>query len=105
MTTQGFLNSHVNCLLNKWKKLEGSVMLATTILYSAESCKNLSGRALECSGPWPSYPWGKSITNPFILCHFDSAEETNWSIMVWAPFAKSPNCASHTQSALGLAMA
>ena len=56
MTTQGFLNSQVSCLLSKWKKLEGSVILATTMLYSAESCKNRSGLALECSGPWPSYP-------------------------------------------------
>ena len=29
----------------------------------------------------------------------------NWSIMVWAPLAKSPNWASHTTRAVGLAMA
>src|SRR5690606_5188726 len=105
MTMHGFLNSQVSCLRRRWKKLEGSVILATTTLYSAESCKNLSGLALECSGPWPSYPWGRSITNPFIFCHFDSAEVINWSIMVWAPLAKSPNWASQTVRAWGLAMA
>ena len=50
-TTQGLRNGHVTCLLSKWKKLAGVVGLATIILYSADCCKNLSGRQLECSGP------------------------------------------------------
>src|SRR5690606_29940089 len=54
MTTHGFLNSQVNWRLSKWKKLDGSVILATTILYSADNWRKRSGRALECSGPWPS---------------------------------------------------
>ena len=37
-------------------------------------------------------------------CHFDSELAMNWSMITWAPFAKSPNCASHTTSLLGSAM-
>ena len=35
--------------------------------------------------------------------HFCSPEEMNWSMMVWAPLAKSPNCASHSVRAIGSA--
>ena len=50
-TTHGFLNGHATCLRSKWKKLAGVVGFATIILYSADCCRNLSGRQLECSGP------------------------------------------------------
>ena len=53
ITIKGFLNGHASCLLITWKRLEGVVMLAITMLYSAASCKYLSGRALECSGALP----------------------------------------------------
>ena len=39
---------------------------------------------------------------PLGRCHFDSAETMNWSMMVCAPFAKSPNCASQRQSMFGI---
>ena len=39
----------------------------------------------------PSYPWGNSIVTPFILFHFCSPAAINWSIIIWAPFTKSPN--------------
>ena len=35
--------------------------------------------------------------------HFASPEEMNWSIMIWAPLAKSPNWASQSVSAFGSA--
>ncbi len=35
--------------------------------------------------------------------HFASPDEMNWSIMIWAPLAKSPNCASQRVSVLGSA--
>ncbi len=35
--------------------------------------------------------------------HFFSPEEMNWSNMICAPLAKSPNCASHRVSVLGSA--
>ncbi len=60
-------------------------------------------RALECSGPWPSKPCGSSITSPLGWPHFCSAEEMNWSIMICAPLAKSPNCASQITSVSGSA--
>ena len=35
--------------------------------------------------------------------HFASPDEMNWSIMIWAPLTKSPNCASQSTSAFGSA--
>ena len=35
--------------------------------------------------------------------HFTWAEVMNWSMITWAPFAKSPNCASQSVSVLGSA--
>ena len=35
--------------------------------------------------------------------HFFSPDEMNWSMITWAPLAKSPNCASHMISASGSA--
>jgi len=34
------------------------------------------------------------MTRPLVWFHFDSAEAMNWSIMICAPLAKSPNWAS-----------
>ena len=73
----------------------------TWIFSPALNCKNLSNLAEECSGPWPSYPWGSNITNPLALPHLDSPEVMNWSIIIWAPFAKSPNWASHNTKVSG----
>ena len=35
--------------------------------------------------------------------HLDSPLEMNWSMMICAPFEKSPNCASHSTRARGSA--
>ncbi len=35
--------------------------------------------------------------------HLLSPEQMNWSMITCAPLAKSPNCASHSTSALGSA--
>ena len=56
-------------------------------------------RALECSGPWPSWPWGRSRTRPVGWPHLVSEPARNWSMITWAPFMKSPNWASHITSA------
>ena len=58
-------------------------------------------RALECSGPCPSYPCGSSRTSPEGWPHLVSAAVMNWSIMICAPLAKSPNCASQSTSVSG----
>ena len=73
----------------------------TWIFSWALNCKNLSNLAEEWSGPWPSYPWGNNITSPLALDHFISPEVIYWSIIIWAPLAKSPNCASHKTSDSG----
>ena len=73
----------------------------TCILSLEQSCKYLSNRADECSGPCPSYPWGNNITNPEALDHFLSPDAINWSMITCAPLAKSPNWASHKVSVLG----
>ncbi len=59
-------------------------------------------RAEECSGPCPSYPCGSSMTSAEGCRHFDSAEVMNWSMMTWAPLAKSPNCASQIVKPSGM---
>ncbi len=56
-------------------------------------------RALECSGPCPSLPCGSSSVRALGWPHFVSDPARNWSMITWAPFAKSPNCASHITSA------
>ena len=57
-------------------------------------------RALECSGPCPSKPCGRRSTRLLRWPHLSSAAAMNWSMIVWATFAKSPNCASqHTRVA------
>lgn len=99
---------------------------------SLHICRNLSGRAEECSGPWkqqqksneqgkwwkdeimdfgwkdltmPSMPWGSSNTMPFCRTHLAWPGEMNWSMMHWAVLLKSPNWASQSTRAFGLAMA
>lgn len=52
----------------------------------------------------PSYPCGRSKTMPLWRTHLAWPLEMNWSIMHWALFAKSPNCASQITRALGLVM-
>ena len=49
-----------------------------------------------CSGPCPSNPCGRSMTRPLARSHLASPAATNWSMMLCAPLAKSPNCASHS---------
>ena len=41
-------------------------------------------RALECSGPCPSKPCGRSSTRPERRSHLSSAETMNWSMMTCA---------------------
>ncbi len=88
---------------SRWKYCAGVVQFATWRLSSAQSWRKRSMRPLECSGPLPSKPWGSSITSPLMRCHFTWAEVMNWSMITWAPFAKSPNCASHMVSVVGSA--
>ena len=42
------------------------------------------------------------MTRPDIRSHFASPDEMNWSNMICAPLAKSPNCASHSDQRVGL---
>ena len=41
------------------------------------------------------------MTRPLARPHFDSAEAMNWSMITWAPLAKSPNWASQRISMFG----
>ena len=56
-------------------------------------------RALECSGPWPSNPWGSSSDRLLRCPHLSAAATMNWSMITCATLAKSPNCASQHTSA------
>ncbi len=56
------------------------------------TCKKRSRRAELCSGPWPSYPWGRRRTNPVVVIHFSSPDAMKLSIIDCALFVKSPNC-------------
>ena len=42
------------------------------------------------------------MTRPEFCFHLSSAATMNWSMMIWAPLAKSPNCASHMTRVSGL---
>ena len=55
------------------------------------------------SGPWPSWPCGSSSTTSESWPHLASPEEMNSSMIDCAPLTKSPNWASHSTSASGLA--
>ena len=85
-----------------WKWLAGVDGWQTHMLFCAHSWRYRSIRAEEWSGPWPSYPWGRRRTRDECWFHFCSADETNSSTTVWAPFAKSPNCASQIVRVSGL---
>ena len=64
-----------------WKYWAGVVQFTTCRLSSAQVCKKRSTRALECSGPWPSKPCGRSITSPLMRPHFTWADVMNWSMI------------------------
>ena len=83
--------------------MAGVLGCATVRLSWAHIARKRSIRADEWSGPWPSKPCGSSSTSDERCAHFCSAETMNSSMIVWAPFTKSPNCASHMTSASGLA--
>lgn len=53
----------------------------------------------------PSMPCGSSSTMPFCRTHLACPGQMNWSMMHWAVLWKSPNWASQSTRALGLAMA
>src|ERR1043166_7527197 len=71
------------------------------MLSSAHRERKRCRRALECSGPCPSYPWGSRRTRSQGWRHFDSELAMKLSIITWAPLAKSPNWASHITSVSG----
>ena len=72
------------------------------MLSSAHDWRKRSTRPLECSGPCPRSRAATSSTMPLGRCHLDSDDTMNWSMIVCAPFTKSPNCASHMHSMLGI---
>jgi hypothetical protein len=101
MTMSGLRKGENTWRRRAWKICAGVVRFTTRQLSSTESSRKRSSRALECSGPCPSIPCGSSITSPESRFHFTSEEERNWSMSTWAPFTKSPNCASQITSASG----
>ena len=82
------------CRRSRWKYCAAVVGLASRMLPSAASWMKRSIRALECSGPEPSYPWGRSRVSRVVCPHFDSPATMKLSMITWAAFPKSPNCAS-----------
>ena len=40
-------------------------------------------RALECSGPWPSNPCGRSSDTLLRWPHLSAAATMNWSMITW----------------------
>jgi hypothetical protein len=86
---------------SRWKYWAGVVQLATRMFPSAADCRKRSSRALECSGPDPSYPCGSNRLSREVWPHFASPETRNWSTITWAEFTKSPNWASQSTRASG----
>ena len=103
ITTSGLRLARRAWRRSRWKYWAGVEGYATCMLSSAASSRKRSRRALECSGPWPSYPWGSSRTRLERWPHLSSAAAMNWSTTIWAPLTKSPNWASHSTSASGSA--
>src|SRR5258708_1898433 len=60
-----------------WKNWAGVVKLQPCQLSLTDNVKKRSRRALECSGPCPSMPCGKSMTRPETRFHFASEDATN----------------------------
>ena len=54
-------------------------------------------------GPGPRSRAAAAAPAPFCWPHLSSAATMYWSMMIWAPLTKSPNCASHITSASRLA--
>ena len=102
-TTSGRAVASSACLRSRWKYCAAVVQFATRRFSCAASCRNRSRRALECSGPLPSYPCGRRSVRRDVSRHFDNPDEMNWSMTICAPFAKSPYCASQRTSASGAA--
>src|SRR5580658_874241 len=63
-TTSGRFGSDSACERNRWKYCADVEGIVTRRLPRAESDRNRSKRADECSGPCPSYPWGSSRVRP-----------------------------------------
>ena len=81
---------------SRWKYCAAVVGLASRMFPSAASAMKRSIRALECSGPDPSYPCGSSRVNRVVWPHFASPEAMKLSMITCAALPKSPNCASHS---------
>ena len=94
MTISGLRHLRTICRRSRWNNCAGVVGLHTCMLSSAHWFRKRSSRAELCSGPWPSNPWGSSMTIPLSRFHLSSALLMNWSMMTWAQLTKSPNWAS-----------
>jgi hypothetical protein len=103
-TTSGYGCPPIACARSKWKYCDEVEQFATRMLPSAESCRKRSSRALECSGPAPSYACGSSSVSRVDCPHLAAPAAMNWSMMICAPLLKSPNCASQRTSASGVSM-
>jgi hypothetical protein len=95
---RGSWSSHAACRRRRWKYCAEVVQLTTRRFPSAHCWRKRSRRALECSGPWPSYPCGSRSTRSDVCPHFWYDAAMYWSITTCAPLTKSPNCASHSTS-------
>ena len=101
MITSGLRQWRHTWRRSRWNSWAGVVGLAIWMLSSAARLRKRSRRALECSGPMPSMPWGSIITRPDSMPHLLSPLVMNWSMMGWATLQKSPNWASHMTRASG----
>ena len=101
MTTSGRATASSAWRRRRWKNWAAVVQLHTRMLSCAPCCRKRSRRALECSGPFPSYPCGSRSVRREVWFHFDRPATMNWSITIWAPLTKSPNCASQSTRASG----
>ena len=91
------------CRRRRWKYWPEVLTLATRMLSCAADCRKRSSRALECSGPLPSYPCGSSSVRREVWRHLERPETRNWSTITCALLTKSPNWASQRTSASGAA--
>ena len=97
-TTSGLRISRCTCRRSRWKywaAVEGT---------PPGCCPRHTGGGSAPCGPTsapalPLVPVGEQHDQPGGLRPLSSPEATNWSMVIWAPLTKSPNCASHMTSA------
>ncbi len=98
-TTSGLRTSRCIWRRRRWKYWAAVVALATWMLSSAHSRQEPLDAGRAVLGPLALVAVREQQHEPDVWPHLSSAATRYWSMMIWAPLTKSPNCASQITSA------